>query len=785
MLRFFIFLLLFFQTIISFGQNNSISGKITDQAGNVLIGATVRIQDTDRGKVADSKGDYTIKDIKPGEYVLEAASLGYKKTAKKIVISKAMDIEVDFSLDEDLTQLDEIIIAEKSESTVLNENPIQISSIDVLKLQNESADVVAVLDRTAGVRVRQSGGLGSNTTIQLNGLSGLAVRRYIDGMPLELFGGSIQLNNIPVNAIERVDVYKGVMPIDIGTDALAGGVNIVSRQVDYDFLDVAYQVGSFNTHIGTLNASKKIGENLVVSLNSFYNYSDNNYIIRARQRTPDFKEEEVEAERFHSAHQSSMVKGTLGIVNVKWADRLSYSISYNQRFDEIQHGIRIGNKAVGEADLERNALVHSFNYEKSLFNEKLKLGYSGVFATAKEFVDDSTTNVYNWFGEVVATNRQGMEVLGLPSQREGETTSQAHRLNIAYEIIPSHTIKLSSFLSDEDVVGNDPIAPLINGVDPNTIPSFLTRSISGISYESKWFDSKLESIIFGKYYYYNQSTADIRSFGREQVLEFTSDGRETGYGAGLKYSILDDLFFRISFEQALRIPTKNEVFGDFLTIEPNFFLKPEESRNLNLGGFFKHTFNTHRYFSIDANWFLRDQSNLIRLEPGRNENDPAQFVNEAEAEATGIELSLKGAPVRNLELSFNLTLQEVLKGGEPDENNTNGVGNPIPNIPSTFLNVASRYKFNSPLSERDEIIAFGYFTFVDEFDLIFQNTRNIENIIPTQRQLDLGMTYNMIEKGLTFSFQMNNILDEEVFDNFRVPRPGRNFNVKIRYLLKR
>ena len=332
-------------------------------------------------------------------------------------------------------------------------------------------------------------------------------------------------------------------------------------------------------------------------------------------------------------------------------------------------------------------------------------------------------------------------------------------------------------------MGNDPLAPAIGGIDPNTVPSFLTRSISGIAYESKWFDAKLESILFGKYYYYDQSTADFRAFGGDQVFEYAADGRETGYGMGLKYSFLKDLFIRASYEQAIRIPTKEEVFGDFLTIEPNFFLKPEESQNLNVGGYFKHSFNASQFISIDANWFLRDQTNLIRLEPGRNENDPAQFVNEEEADATGLELTLTVAPLSDWETVISFTSQEVVKAGQPDQNNTNGVGNPIPNIPSAFFNVSSRYTFNSPISEKDEMIVFGYYTFVDEFDLIFQTTRNEENIIPAQRQLDLGLSYRWADSGFTFSAQMNNVLDKEVFDNFRVPRPGRNANLKIRYVL--
>jgi len=766
-------------------QAGGIKGKIIDSNNSPLPGASVKVSGTQQGAIADDQGIYEIKNLKAGTYTLSVSYLGYKTAEKELTIDDKENLEVNFSLEEKPAEIGEVVISERSTSRKLSENPIQISSIDVTKLQSESSDVVSVLDRTAGVRIRQSGGLGSNTTIQLNGLSGRAVRTYYDGIPLELLGGGIQLNNIPVNAIERVDVYKGVMPVDVGTDALAGGINVITKQVDYDYLDASYQFGSFNTHVGTLNASKKLGKHLMFSFSGFYNYSDNNYNIRARQRTPDFKEIEVEVERFHSVHQSSMLMGTIGLIDVKWADKLSYSASYNQRFDEIQHGVRIGNNAVGEANLTRNAFLHILRYQKALFKDKLTVDYFGNFSFANENIDDSTLNVYNWSGEVIATNNRGVEVLFQPSFREGIYNSQVHRLNLAWQIKPSHTLKVSSFLSDQSIEGDDPLAARINGVDPNAIPSFLTRSISGISYESQWIGGRLESIFFGKYYYYDQSAADFRPSTADQIFEFRQENDETGYGAGLKFSINENFFIRSSYEQAIRIPTKDEVFGDFLTIEPNFALRPEKSKNLNAGFFFKQNIGTERYISLDANWFLRDQTDLIRLEPGRNENDPAQFVNENEADASGIELTLSAVPIKGLELTGSLTLQEVIKDGIPNPTNSNGIGSPIPNIPTTFYNLSARYQFDSPLAQKDDIFVFAYYTFVDEFDLIFQTSRNKQNIIPTQRQLDAGFTYRIDKARLSLTLEAGNVLDAEVFDNFRVPKPGRNFSIKLRYLFQK
>ncbi|MEM7511972.1 MAG: TonB-dependent receptor [Bacteroidota bacterium] len=783
MKRLLLLAIIFLSCIVS-THAGDISGRIYNEFNEPFEGATVKIQGTQKGALTGPDGRFIIKNVSAGTYTLEASSLGYKAVIKEVAVSQSGTVTVDFSMETDATVLNEVVITEKSRAQELSEDPIQITSIDVVALQNETADIVAVLDRAPGVRVRQSGGLGSNTTIQLNGLTGRAVRTYYNGIPLELLGGGIQLNNLPVNTIERIDVYKGVMPIDVGTDALAGGINVVTRTVDHDFLDASYQVGSFNTHVGALNSAKKLGEHVVLSLSGFYNYSDNSYRIRAVQ-IANFKEDTVEVDRFHSAHQSSMIQGGIGLINVKWADKFAYSISYNQRYDEIQHGVRLGSKAVGEADVERDVLLQTLQFSKSLFQDKLGISYFGAYARGNEAIDDSTTNVYSWFGEVIRQNAQGVEVLGLPSLRTGEIETQVHRLNLSYNFSPTQTIKVSSFLSDQEIVGEDPIAPKVGGVDPNTFPSVLTRSITGLGYEAKWFNEKLETNLFGKYYYYEQSTTDFRPSGATEAFEYSQEDDDIGYGAALKFDIKDDFFIRTSYERAIRIPTKEEVFGNFLTIEPNFLLRPETGSNLNVGVYFKHNFTTDQYLSLDVNGFIRDQSNLIRLDPGRAETDPAQYINEAEVDAMGIEVALKGTPLKGVELSASFTYQEVVIDGEVNATNTNGIGNPIPNIPTTFFNVAAKYKFNNPISKKDRVTLYSYFNFVDEFDLIFQPNRNIQNIIPTQRQLDAGITYKLADTGLTFSLQVDNILNADVFDNFRVPRPGRNISFKIRYLFQK
>jgi len=378
----------------------TINGKITDKNDEPLPGVTVQLVGTQFGSITDVFGEYSIRKVPAGNYTLQVSSVGFGTISRSIKVGSS-EVAIDFKMEEDLSELDEVVVTGKSVGRELSEQPIQIKSIELKELQVESAGVINVLNRAAGVRVRQTGGLGSDANIQLNGFTGRAVRLYYDGIPLELLGGGIQINNLPVNNIDRVDVYKGVMPVDVGTDALAGGINVVPKLVTSDYLDVSYQYGSFNTHIGSLNTTKTLGNNWFVNFSGFYNYSDNDYIINAPQTTRipapggGFNQEDiiVRVRRFHNQHQSSMANVQVGTSGKKWADQLIYSASYNQRFDEIQHGVRLG-RAVGEAERERSAFVQSLRYKKELIKNRLRLDYFGNYAWLKNTVDDATTYFY-------------------------------------------------------------------------------------------------------------------------------------------------------------------------------------------------------------------------------------------------------------------------------------------------------------------------------------------------------------------------------------------------------
>src|SRR5690606_31797380 len=146
----------------------------------------------------------------------QVSYVGFKTYEVSLKLKAGDNVPVKIELQKVEINLDEVTIRGKNQTQQLKEAGFNVNAIDTKAYQNTTANLNQVLDQTSGIRVRQSGGLGSNMNFSINGLSGNAVKYFVDGVPLEAMGGVMTLNNIPVNLAKSIEVYKGVVPIDFG-----------------------------------------------------------------------------------------------------------------------------------------------------------------------------------------------------------------------------------------------------------------------------------------------------------------------------------------------------------------------------------------------------------------------------------------------------------------------------------------------------------------------------------------------------------------------------------------
>ena len=266
-----------------FSQQNSqatISGNVNDISGNSVEYATVYIKETLQGTQTDSKGNYKLT-VKSGTHTFCVQMMGYETYEQAITLLPNESKNISITLNETRYALQEVVIEAKSAVQRINESPFNAVAIDASIEHNSTANISGMLNKVSGIKIRETGGVGSDLNVMMDGFSGKHVKIFIDGVPQDGASQSLGINNVPTNYAERVEIYKGVVPVEYGTNAIGGVINSVTKK-GYNKkwnLDASYSYGSFNTHKSYFNFGHTLDNGLTYEINAFQNYSDNNYYI--------------------------------------------------------------------------------------------------------------------------------------------------------------------------------------------------------------------------------------------------------------------------------------------------------------------------------------------------------------------------------------------------------------------------------------------------------------------------------------------------------------------------
>ncbi|RAJ08289.1 outer membrane receptor protein involved in Fe transport [Chitinophaga skermanii] len=760
-----------------------ISGKITASTnGQPIPGATVRIQNTKLGAVSDENGTYTVRVSNTGKYTLEVSAVGFDRATKTIQLT-TKNTSIDFTLAPG-KNLDEVQVYGKTQAQVLKEQAFTINAIDTKQYANTTADLNQVLSRTTGVRVREQGGVGSDFTFSINGLSGKSVKYFLDGVPLDIMGSTMSLNNIPVNLAKRIEVYKGVVPVDYGSDALGGIVNIVTDQSTQRFLDASYSYGSFNTHRASLNAQFKpdSASPFIIRVSSFYNYADNNYTMRGVEVWDEKKYDYVEKDfnRFHDQYRSAMGQIEAGVVNRKWADVFFVGFSGSGYNQELQTGIE-QQMVYGAAVRKGHSLNGSVRYKKSnLFTEGLHLNFYGAIAADEINVVDTAMRRYQWDGTYVKATKP--EMSNEPTISKITRPRQFARLNISYDINKQHSFNLNYTF---DHIQNKSYNTLKE--DRDHIPSTLGKHVIGIAYQQTFFDGRWANTFFGKMYGVGTQQSQVLRFDTNGavVYERLKDFQENyGYGVATRFKITGELGVKASYERAYRLQEAEEMFGNGYLTVPNLTLKPESSNNFNAGFYYSTRLGKHNFYT-EAGYFNRNADDFIYYVPAAR-----RYENKSSVKINGFEGEVKYQYADLIGGSFNLSYQRMInntrftKAGSTVPDIT--FGNKVPNQPSLFWNADVNIGKNNLLGKGSRIQLNWYTQYVHWFYLSWEAYGNINSnpIIPKQLIHNAVLTYSMHDGTYNIGVECRNLSDEIAYDNFRLQKPGRAFAVKLRYFIR-
>ncbi|WP_396590888.1 TonB-dependent receptor domain-containing protein [Allomuricauda sp. R78024] len=770
-----LFILLLVGTL-SFGQQSRLWGTVTDDKGVPLLGVTVQLEPTERYVVTDEAGNFEFLKIRPDTYKLIFLSLGFEPYEEEVIVKNSTSIQRDIRLVEKTAALDEVTVTGKSKAQKLRESTVNVSVMKTEQFLARNTNTSDIIKQIPGVVVRQTGGFGSNAEVYLNGMTGKSVPFFLDGIPLSYFGSGLGLNVLPASLMDQIEVYKGVVPVHLGADALGGGINVITRKSYKNYLDASYSGGSFNSHKINVNGQWVHPEKgWTMGVNSFYNHSDNNYKVDIEIPDEFGNPNPATVRRFHDGFSNYLLGLYGGVFDKAYADRLILSVRYSGLEDDIQHNAIMA-QPYGEVTYDEATIGTSLEYEKKEILKETDLKWYGAYNQTRGHFIDTTLSVYTWDGKVFDRRTDGGEISTSRNLLEFNSKNLLGRLNITHVPWKKGKFTLNVFSAWFRRTGEDPVAAEFYGEDFFANPTVLFKNATGLAYEHD-FSEKLVSYTAAKHFWLDAEGYAI------QNLEFIPNEQEVsnlGFLQSLKYDLADNFLIKASYEYATRLPDEFELFGDFTLIRPNPFLEPEQSHNLNLGLQWNR-----KKINWDANFFYRDTDNIIWL---RTSQFFAQYQNLLKARTLGIDMEVRLRPFQFLEITANATYQD-LRNRSP-RSVTGTVDNRyfnarLPNIPYLFGNGELRFNKKGLFGSENNFSAWWSGSYVNEFFLFWEvdGNRDFKNTIPSQFVQNIGVSYTILANKATVSLECTNLLDEKVFDNFSVQRPGRAFYVTLRTFL--
>lgn len=217
----------------------TLTGSVTDEQGEGLIGATVLLEGTTIGAITDLDGNYSIKNIPAGDYTVFYTYVGYTRQSRQVRLADGQTLVANMVLPENVTILNEAVVVGYgvTQSKDLTGAVTMLDQEDFLG-GNVNTPEQLVTGKVAGVQITSNGGApGSGSRIRIRGGSSLNASNdpliVIDGVPIDnqgIAGSANALNLINPDDIASFTVLKDASAAAIYGARAANGVILIETK---------------------------------------------------------------------------------------------------------------------------------------------------------------------------------------------------------------------------------------------------------------------------------------------------------------------------------------------------------------------------------------------------------------------------------------------------------------------------------------------------------------------------------------------------------------------------
>ena len=780
-------------TVLS--AQNILRGKIIDkETGLPISGAYISIKNTKQKTVSDKTGNYQIDILSNGTCIVEVSFVGYKRVRQVIVLNG--NITKDFFLESSANILNEVVVRGSSQQAEINrirQSPMAVTVVDGSKLRGRSSGIEEILTRTSGIKVRKTGGLGSASRISVHGLEGKRVAVYINGFPLNSPDGSFDINDIPIDVIKYIEVYKGIVPAEYGGDGLGGAINIVTREDECDLVGFTQELASFGTSKTLTSAQKLFAKSgILFNVAFFKNKSKNNYTMSWPVFETNLPVSEYrKVRRNNDYYDADFYHVGIGFRKL-YFDKLDLECAFYRN----KKGIQSLNFDSQHAYMKGFNIMPTLHIEKDDFIFKgLEMKSSLVIPIIQTSLIDTTTTRRQWDGTI--TQAMGETEDNLLNESHNRQFELRNKFNLKYTF-GQHTFNINNQLALSDYRPKDERMNDYLGFDPSSFPSKMISNNIGLchlyaSSNHRFQNSLTISIYYLKSKIFRTSDALSKAQMKDASAPKQTSVNKTYYGfsEGVSYEFWKGVRGKFSFSHNVRLPDTGELFGNGMSIKPSVNLLPEIGDNLNVGTIID-TRNVMGLTRVqwETNFYYMYIQNMIRLFPT---DIRSIYTNLGKTSTMGFDTDLKVDVTPNIYTYFNLTLQDI-RDRQKWLNDTKGTDNPtynkhVPNIPSFYFNYGLEYHAENLLGRNELSRIYMDVSHVGEFDWGWQMSTLSDQrkkwIIPSNDVFTIGLQQSFWHNNISLSFEVENIFDKENYMEFKMPLQGRTFKTKLRFNLFR
>ncbi len=700
---------------------------------------------------------------------------------------------------QDLAHNDEIVSERVSDSTFMKKEPVSLHEVQVMgrskirklkesampvsvigerQLQGTANNINDVLARTVGVTIRNTGGLGSASRISVRGLEGKRIGMYIDEAPMSQLSNFVALNDVPTDMIERIEVYKGLVPYKFGGSALGGAVNVVTKEYPPLYLDFSYEAGSFNTH--QLSAvlkrtDKKSG--LQFGLGGTFSFSKNNYKMKLDHIDGRW------VERDHDKYNKIIGGGSIKATKW-WFDEVKLELIGMRTRQDIQ-GIDIN---IREADNYSSNWVTALKLKKDNFLlDGMDLDFDAGYVLGYSGMRDKAMYRYDWDGrQLPPASVYGGEQNNYPSDGRNRTNEVTVKLNMGYTIDMHHAVNLNIYGDHSSMHPSDSLMDKAMGFRAN-FPSKMNTVTVGLSYDLTLLDGKYQNAFTLKDFHFSSSSRSIDIFSISEPESVDISKNYFGFSNAMRYRLTSDWMLKASFNSEVRIPTTEELIGNGFSILASPALKPERTKGVNVGVMYRHLKADGGLIELELTGYLNQLDDMIRFTPDIIPT-MARYRNFGAVRTKGVELEAKGDVTPLLYLYANGTYQDLRDVRKTIPGTQ--VANPtrdlrIPNVPYLMANCGAELHKENVFGGKGQNTRLLFdASYIHEYFYDFEMSKYQERRIPTSLTMDAALEHSFMNNSLTLTLRAKNLTDRHVVSEFNRPLPGRYIGFKIRYVFK-